>query len=432
VTIDGATLPYTVEAWITADRAAPSDETSYVFHPLLNRSPTLALLHYHADSRGLRLRGCGLDCKVTGPKRAHYDIDLALTTPYVQLTGDGKAPYLGSFRAPIETAVKQAAGQAYRAIVRPVAAMSVKDAAHAVMVEAYMKASGNGTLPAPARMIMYAARPMILELTGRTSFNDAYFTQTLLPDYLNEYPEVTAAWDVVYDARGHFSEPHTGHVAALGTIEVRDYLGLRAGKPGRPRVATSILYPTHGPEYRYNNILFCEKEGFLPLFDAARLADRYDLAVMSSKGMSVTAARQLLDQLCPRVERIFVLHDFDVAGFSIFGTLGTDSRRYEFDHDLSDTIVDIGLRLADVQAMDLQSEIVNVDERPARRYTLAEHGATAEETRFLLPWSDEPCRRIELNAMTAPQLIAFVEAALNDHGVEKVIPDAAVLEAHAR
>ena len=32
-------------------------------------------------------------------------------------------------------------------------------------------------------------------------------------------------------------------------------------------------------------ILFIEKEGFMPLFEAVQLAERFDLAIMSTKGM---------------------------------------------------------------------------------------------------------------------------------------------------
>ena len=98
-------------------------------------------------------------------------------------------------------------------------------------------------------------------------------------------------------------------------------------------VDRSVLYPTLGPEHRFNTILFIEKEGFDPLFAAEHLAERYDLAIMSTKGMSVTAARLLLDRLAARgIEQILVLHDFDISGFSIFGTLGTSGRRYRFNN----------------------------------------------------------------------------------------------------
>jgi len=125
--IDGATIPFCIEAWVTAKAV---DEATYTAtHPLLNRSLCLARLYGHADSTGLRLYGCGLDIKVKGPKRAAYYIDLSVITPYLRLTGDGKAPYLGHFKSAIESAIKGAAGEAYRNLVRPAAPISVADAA---------------------------------------------------------------------------------------------------------------------------------------------------------------------------------------------------------------------------------------------------------------------------------------------------------------
>ena len=60
-----------------------------------------------------------------------------------------------------------------------------------------------------------------------------------------------------------------------------------------------------------------------------------------------------------------VLDDFDVAGFSIFGTLGTTNRRYVFENRAP--LIDVGLRLSDVQAMDLESEPVTVSGDWAKR-----------------------------------------------------------------
>jgi hypothetical protein len=425
-------IPFCVEAWVTVRHVEKNEDTSFAFHPLLNRSPCLARITGYADSTGLRLHGCGLDIKVKGPKRADYDIDLSIITPYVHLTGDGKAPFLGHFQDAIEEAGRIAAGRAYRNLVRPEAAMSVRDAAYAVMEEAYLKASDNGTLPAKARQVMYAARGKILELTGRGKFDDKYFTQHLLPDYLQDFPEETANWDVVYDARGHLTEPHTGHRVPLGTVPVREYLRHRPNKPQRPRLHANGLYPTSGPQNRYRNVLVVEKEGFDELFEAVGLAERHDLAIMSTKGMSVVAARQLLDEV-ENVDKIMVLHDFDVSGFSIAGTLGTDSRRYTFERDLSDVIVDIGLRLEDVVSYGLESEIVEVPNREARRETLERHGATDDEIEFLAPEDeDEECRRVELNAMTSRQLVDFVEDRLEVYGVEKVIPVGELIRQHAR
>src|SRR5207248_3042254 len=84
----------------------------------------------------------------------------------------------------------------------------------------------HGRLPANARQIMYAARPEIIELTGNAQpwKKSSYFTQILLPDFITEHPALTAPWDVVFDARGHFREPHTGEEIGLGTVAVRDYI----------------------------------------------------------------------------------------------------------------------------------------------------------------------------------------------------------------
>jgi hypothetical protein len=38
---------------------------------------------------------------------------------------------------------------------------------------------------------------------------------------MNDYPDETADWDVVFDARGNLTEPHTDRRIPLGTIQVR-------------------------------------------------------------------------------------------------------------------------------------------------------------------------------------------------------------------
>ncbi len=96
-----------------------------------------------------------------------------------------------------------------------------KEAAWEVMEAAYMAASGDGTLPAKARQIYYQARPKIMALTDDKELQYGYFSQTLLPDYIEEHG---VDWNVVYDARGHFEEPHTNRRIGCGTIEVGNYL----------------------------------------------------------------------------------------------------------------------------------------------------------------------------------------------------------------
>src|SRR6516225_7214886 len=98
---------------------------------------------------------------------------------------------------------------------------SQKEAAWEVMEKAYMAASAGGRLPAMARQIFYQARPKIMQLTEDRELAYGYFSQTLLPNYIEEHG---VSWKVVYDARGHFEEPHTERRVGCGTIEVNNYL----------------------------------------------------------------------------------------------------------------------------------------------------------------------------------------------------------------
>jgi DNA topoisomerase VI subunit B len=306
--------------------------------------------------------------------------------------------------------------------------LSVKDAAYQVMEEAYLRASSRGTLPANARQVMYAARPLVLRLTGGKCWKESsYFTQHLLPDYMMDYPDKAAGWDVVFDARGHFAEPHTRERVDLGTLAVRRYIANWREKVD-DRITPPILdyaYPTTGPTHRYRFALFVEKEGFTPLLEASRIAERYDVAVMSTKGMSNTASRRLVESLSNQGVTILVARDFDKAGFTIARTLAHDTRRYQF--GVKPRVIDLGLRLVDVKAMGLESEPVEYDGKVDPREGLAESGATMAEQRYLVNardyfgrWSGQ---RVELNAMTSRQFVTWLEEKLREQGVKKVIPD---------
>jgi Topoisomerase 6 subunit A/Spo11, Toprim domain len=184
---------------------------------------------------------------------------------------------------------------------------------------------------------------------------------------------------------------------------------------------------TSGPQGRYGAILFCEKEGFTELFQKARLPERFDLALASTKGTSVTACRELFEKVTRLADRlggipIFALHDFDYNGFEIGATLHQDTRRYQYKH--RPRVIDIGLRLKDVERLGLQSEPVVFEKSAAAlRENLEGYGATDAEIAFLIGRR----QRVELNAMTSPQLIELIETALIEHGVKKVIPSADIL-----
>jgi DNA topoisomerase VI subunit B len=289
--------------------------------------------------------------------------------------------------------------------------VTIKEAAHEIMEAAYLKASGKlGT--ANARQIMYAARGHILERTERNSLDDAYFTQVLLPDYV---AETGVKWDVAYDDRGHFKEPHTDRVIGLGTLAVRRYLAeLRGIRLNEPSFAHGKI-STHGPQGRYGAILYVEKEGFDSLWSAAQIEKRFDISIMSCKGMSVTAARQLVEAICGTYGmRLFVLHDCDKAGLSIRASFQQSNRRHKYEKQFE--VIDLGLRLEDIAGLESEPHS-DRGEPEVRAANMRKNGATEEEIRFLLT------RRVELNAMTSDQIVAFLERKLTEYGVKKIVPD---------
>jgi hypothetical protein len=292
-----------------------------------------------------------------------------------------------------------------------------KEAAWVVMTDAYMAASTNHTLPAMARQIYYQARPKIMALTNDKELQFGYFSQTLLPDYVEEKG---VDWDVVYDARGHFEEPHTNRHLGCGTLEVRNYLAAAKDPDIVPAHFAGAGVDVIGPSGNIRAILFCEKEGFNPLFRAVKLADRYDLMIVSTKGVSVTAARRLIDEVCGEHDLpLFTLHDFDVAGFLILGTLQRDTRRYQFSSDIE--VIDLGLRLDDLHGLEREPAAATRVRPSLLRAQLAENGASNAEIEILLK------ERVELNAMTSGDLVDMIERKLQAYGLEKVVPDEVLL-----
>ena len=225
---------------------------------------------------------------------------------------------------------------------------SQKEAAWEVMEEAYLAASGSRGLPATARQIYYQARPKIMAMTDDKELRYGYFSQTLLPDYIEEHEVV---WNVVYDARGHFEEPHTNRNIGCGTIEVANYLRAVRKPKVIPAGFRDASVDVVGPSGGFSGVLFCEKAGFNPLFKAVDLANRYDLMIISTKGTSVTSARRLVDNVCGETGLpLFVLHDFDVAGFMILSTLQRDTRRYRFECNIE--VVDLGFRFEHIDRLE--------------------------------------------------------------------------------
>ncbi len=99
-------------------------------------------------------------------------------------------------------------------------------------------------------------------------------------------------------------------------------------------------------------------------------------------------------------------------------------------------MVDLGIRLVDIQKYNLESEDCSLGEGVSEpTQNLKENGATQEEINFLYR-DKKPIerkdrkkkylftgRRVELNAFSSENLVEWIERKLEEHGIKKVIPD---------
>ena len=135
----------------------------------------------------------------------------------------------------------------------------------------------------------------------------------ILTDYEAEHGEIPLMYR---EPRGSITHPHRAETITLGTLMVEKY---------------------ERPAWNFNKLLYIEKEGALEALKQSRWLDRHDCAVMSSKGFSTRAARDLIDKLVEHDEpvKVFCVHDADASGSMIYQTLqeATKARARTQDQD---------------------------------------------------------------------------------------------------
>lgn len=164
---------------------------------------------------------------------------------------------------------------------------------------------------------------------GPAAIDYDYFSKVL-----TEWEEANGKLDrLIRDVRGHLYEPHSGKTIEIGTLSVREY---------------------EFPEYVFNKLLYIEKEGEMAKVREARIAERYDMAILTGKGFPTEAIRKLLSMAREAQDyQIFCFHDADDAGYDIARTLREETRRMP---DYRVDVVDLGLTYGDAEAMGLQGE----------------------------------------------------------------------------
>jgi hypothetical protein len=287
----------------------------------------------------------------------------------------------------------------------------MKEAVFQVMQHAWRHTSGNEAYAVSSRFLYYAVRKFIQQYTDKP-LDYGYFSQDLLPEYQRRHGKLDGLY---YDPRGVLYEPHTGKAIPLGTREVENYVF---------------------PAWLYDKILYVEKKGVWPIFQAAHLAERYDMAIVAAEGYATEAVRTLFEHADKaRQYQLFVLHDADPDGYNIARTLREATQRMP---DYKVDVIDLGLRLEEALESGLETEEFT-------RVKALPEGLVLTETerRYFYGrqvWSDAhtqkrtwACERVELNAFTAPDLVDYVKRQLERAGVRgKVVPPAEVVRQEAR
>jgi hypothetical protein len=252
-------------------------------------------------------------------------------------------------------------------------------------------AAGEGKLNFEQRQVFYAIRPWFMkEFREEPSY--AYFGQ-VLTEYENEHGEISG---LVRDPRGYIYNPHTGEEIPLGTLDVANYAR---------------------PAWTFNKLIYIEKQGFVSALRQVNWPERNDCALMTSKGFTVRAARDLVDGLADTDEpcQVFCVHDADGPGTVIYQsfqeeTKSRGARKVQ--------IVNLGLEPAEGRAMGLQIE--SFEPNPKRRIPVADYVPDSDRE-----WLQS--NRIELNAMSSPRFVAWLDSKMSRYA-GKLIPPDAVLE----
>ena len=388
-----AELPYTVEAW-----AAPTDKKDSITM-LVNRTPVTASIDIARSEHKttVAIFGCGLHHRFKVGRKP-VALTLNVQTPYMAITSDGKEPNLKLFLASIQEATSRAARKCQRANATPKEEESQKAVILANLQES-IEHAGGGRFRFSERTLYYSQNH-IAEGKGQAKPAWSWFCK-VITEFENQQ-----GFDIpqMYrDDRGSIYHPHLKIEMPLGTRMVEEY---------------------ERPKWVFNKILYCEKEGLLEILKSAGWPEKHDCALLTSKGYATRAARDVIDLLGETDEELlfFAIHDADAYGTCIYqflqeATRARPGRRVR--------IVNLGLE--PWQGLDMGLQVENVKkEKGERRKPVGAYVAT--KSREWERWLQT--KRIELNAMTTPQFLAWLDAEMEDHGNGKLIPPQGVMADH--
>lgn len=365
---------------------------------MVNRTPITGDIRLiRQKSHELGIIGCGLS-HILEVGRKKVCLVINITTPYMPISTDGKQPDLARYLGPLTTAVKKACRKGRALAPKDESKATQRQVIDDHLGEAIAKASGDGAYRYSLRQLFYALRPYLLEKLGKEP-EYTYFGSVITAIEAELGRDLPGMYR---DNRGMIYHPHIGEEIPLGTINVERY---------------------RRPEYTIRSVLYVEKQGLMQILREAGWPERNDCALVSSQGFASRAARDVLDLMGESDEPInfYSLHDADAAGGMIHQTLIQETRARK---GRKVNFVNLGLDPWDALEMGLQRETFREDTgRNMRRLAVADYVAE-KDNGYWADWLQT--QRVELNAMTSPQFIAWLDSKFEDVS-RKLVPNEDVM-----
>jgi len=388
-----AEVPFVVETWAEeACAVLEGRDTSLLV--CVNRTPVTGSIYATRDKRDIDAFGCGLSHTIAQASiGAHFDITINIISPYIPITSDGKEPDL----RPFLDVIRDVTQKAVRKARRPTAGgrTSQKDIVLDNLDEAIAAVSGDGQFRFGERQVLYVVRKIVQDEIGAT-LTTANF-KSIITDFEAEHREIPMMYR---EPRGSIYHPHRQETITLGTLMVEEY---------------------ERPIWTFNKLVYIEKEGFVEALKAVRWPERHDCSLISSKGFTTRAVRDLVDKLAEHDEpvTVFCVHDADAYGTMIYQTFqeatkARGARKIQ--------IVNLGLEPWEAIAMGLEVENV---EKTDKRKPVADYVRDRKDGAHWEEWLQT--HRVELNAMTTPQFIEWLDGKMAAY--DKLIPPADILKA---
>ncbi len=398
-----AQIPVVLEVW---GEFSTNNEDSLEIY--LNRSPLLddvAVNRSFSSKTTLELLGCGIGsgkgfyyenhAEVQGAPRKSVHLVCNVQTPYIPALSDSKTPDLSYAKSQLVSALERLVGKLKRKAPKGEKRLTQKAVIKNHLEDAIAKAGGDGKHRYSLRQLYYAVRPYVMDELG-VGLDYANFTQAITDIESDRGKDLPGMYR---DERGTVYHPHVHQWINLGTLSVEEYTR---------------------PSWVFHRVLYCEKEGLFQILIDDGWPEKWDCLLMTSKGYASRAARDLLDLLGETGEplEVFCLHDFDAAGTMIYQSLVKETKARP---GRNVEVIDLGLTYDDVSEMDLQIEQLDRKNRD-RRLPVADHISDDEAD-----WLQQ--NRCELNAMTSPQLLEFLERKMKENSdlSQKLIPSGKVM-----